>query len=60
MKFRGCQPGPLDYDPKNDLSHKLQKKISNPYFKPKVMQEGVYELVGGTSRVLRPSLLSKA
>lgn len=59
VKFKGTQPGPLDYEPKNDLFNKTLSSLGIKFKKPVLIDEGVYEIVGGTTKVLRPDLLSK-
>ena len=59
MKWRACEPGPNYYKPKTNFKHLIQKKSCFRMRKPEIIDEKVYEIVGGTTKVMRPDLLNK-
>jgi hypothetical protein len=56
-KWRGCEPGPQQYRPKNELKDRVDKQPCVKIVKPELIDESKYEIVGGTAKVLRPDLL---
>lgn len=60
IKRKACEPGPTNYKPLNELMDRVKKRTCIKMVKPSIVDEHLYEIVGGTSRVLRPDLMTKS
>jgi len=59
IKNCGLEPGPGHYDPLNDLISRLKSRPCIKIVKPLIVDEHLYEIVNGTSRVLQPAYMHK-
>ena len=59
QKLGGLEPGPGQYNPLNDLISRLKSKPCIKIIKPTIVDEHLYEIVNGTSRVLQPAYMHK-
>ena len=57
QKYGGLEPGPGQYDPLNDLISRLKSRPCIKIVKPSLVDEHLYEIVNGTSRVLQPAYM---
>ena len=59
VKWRGCEPGPLEYKPLTQLHDRVKNQACVTIHKPEIIDESKYEIVGGSCKVMRPDLLDK-
>lgn len=59
QKYGRLEPGPGQYQPLNELIDRLKSKPCIRIVKPVIIDEHLYEIVNGTSRVLQPAYMNK-
>ena len=60
VKNESSKPGPGEYDILRYLKNVRNSKACARIIKPEIINEHLYEIVGGTQRVLNPWMMTKA